>query len=867
MAVTPDPRTFLTREDFGRGLTDLRRRVGLSVRDAAKALDIPTSTVGGYFSGSHLPYAHAGELIARILQVCGVSDPVELEQWREAFLRVSDATGQLPLADDDDTVAEVRASPAGSTAGGDRGNGGTLANGIGGHSGDYRPPGPLVSIRPPVERLAREPVLRGRAQLLKELIRAAARSGPASQHAPAAERGCVHVLHGLGGSGKSTLALAVAQCAQSRGIQAWWVSADEAAGVDQGMRSLAIELGVSPQRLVHGSAIDLCWHVLSRYRRPWLLILDNVDDPRTDLSCGNSPVCDGTGWLRPITGERGLVIVTSRDGDSGTWGPPGTWITTRRVGLLTPADSSLVLRELAGEDAGPEASALALAQRLGGLPLALRHAGLYIAEARRMPHSLTAGDECGTFDAYLTAMDHAAGTMPGTRTAPNTLTGQRVRGLIGQTWELSLDLLDRRGMPECRPLLRLLACLQHAPIAYGLLRPDILARSPFFQGVDQRRLWELVQALIGLGLADLQGDPAARDPAMADSLVLHPLVRFVSRRSPEVQRDISGYAALLTSLLASAADGLDPRDPVSWPRWRAVADHCLAALDLLSDAPGGDSSEVPGDILEPPLLSARYLRAAGRLADASRLVMNALDRGRQLLPDTHQALLALRHDLARVWYGLGKWARAERMLTEVTAARKCVLGAEHPDTLTSMHYLGRVLRDRGRIAEAEAMLTDTLRVRRKVLGDLAPDTLTTLNNLAELRSAQGRHAEAERMLRHVLAARRELLGDRYPATLVTRYYLASVHRDDGQPPDEVGLRVLVEDCHQTLGPMHPRSLAAQRLLALTLGDLGRQPEAWSLLSDVFARQTELLGPRHPATLVTRKALDEAAAAADNLPDS
>lgn len=869
MAVTPDPQTFLTRGDFARGLAELRRRVGLSVRDVAKALDIPTSTVGGYFSGSHLPYAHAADLITRILQMCGVSSPAELEQWREAFLRVSDRvsdTAGRPSrpGDDDGTAADVGRSPADSAVSCTYAHSSSRVDG----GGKGWPSGSLVSIRPPVERLIREPVLRGRALLLQELTHAAAQHGAAAQRVRTTERHRVHVLHGLGGCGKSTLALAVARYAQSQGIQAWWVSADEAAGVDGGMRSLAIELGVSPLRLAHGSAVDLCWRALSLYRRPWLLIMDNIDDPQGDLGCGSSPVCDGTGWLRPITGEHGFAIVTSRDGRAGTWGPPGTWITAHRVDLLTPADGALVLGELAGEEAGAAASAVALAQRLGGLPLALRHAGLYIAEARRMPHGLAAADDdCDTFDAYLAAMDHDAGNLPGTWTASGTLTVQQVRGLIGQTWELSLDLLDRRGMPECRPLLRLLACLQHAPVAYGLLRADILARSPFFQGLDQRRLWDLVQALAGLGLADLQHDPAPPDSITADSLVLHPLVLLAGRRSPEVQRDVSGYAALLTSLLVSAADDLDPRDPVSWPRWRAAADHCLAALDLVRDAAGEVSLEVPGGILDPPMLSAQYLRAAGRLADASRLIAIALDRGRQLLPDTHHALLALRHDLARVRYGLGQWARAERMLRDVTEARRRVLGPEHPDTLTSMHYLGRVLCDRGRISEAEALLTDTLRARRKVLGDLAPDTLTTLNNLAELRTAQGRRAEAERMLRYVLATRRELLGDRYPATLVTRYYLASVRRDTGQPPDEPGLQALVEDFHQILGSDHPRSLAAERLLALTLGDLGRRPEAERLLRDVLDRQAELLGPRHPATLTTRRARDEAAAAAGDLPDS
>ena len=41
--------------------------------------------------------------------------------------------------------------------------------------------------------------------------------------------------------------------------------------------------------------------------------------------------------------------------------------------------------------------------------------------------------------------------MPGGELSP-----EQARGLIGRTWDLTLDLLDARSLPEARPMLRLL---------------------------------------------------------------------------------------------------------------------------------------------------------------------------------------------------------------------------------------------------------------------------------------------------------------------------------------------------------------------------------------------------------------------------
>jgi WD40 repeat protein/transcriptional regulator with XRE-family HTH domain len=93
MADDPSaPEQIESQADFGRGLTALRERGGLRIREVARASGIPVSTVGDYFSGRHLP-ADRQQLI-RILKVCGETDPSRAAQWEAALQRVRRAPGR-----------------------------------------------------------------------------------------------------------------------------------------------------------------------------------------------------------------------------------------------------------------------------------------------------------------------------------------------------------------------------------------------------------------------------------------------------------------------------------------------------------------------------------------------------------------------------------------------------------------------------------------------------------------------------------------------------------------------------------------------------------------------------------------------------
>jgi len=89
----PDPDRIATQQDFGRELTAVRMRAGLTVRQVARSAGLPISTAGDYFSARHLPRA---EQLSGILRACGETDPDVLARWASALQRARRPPGRRP---------------------------------------------------------------------------------------------------------------------------------------------------------------------------------------------------------------------------------------------------------------------------------------------------------------------------------------------------------------------------------------------------------------------------------------------------------------------------------------------------------------------------------------------------------------------------------------------------------------------------------------------------------------------------------------------------------------------------------------------------------------------------------------------------
>lgn len=98
-AHRPDPDLIADRAGFARALSRLREQAGLTVREVAREVGIRDSTAGGYFSGRHLPGPRSQHVLAGIVRVCGAADPVEVERWVRALVRVRHAPGPRPAGE------------------------------------------------------------------------------------------------------------------------------------------------------------------------------------------------------------------------------------------------------------------------------------------------------------------------------------------------------------------------------------------------------------------------------------------------------------------------------------------------------------------------------------------------------------------------------------------------------------------------------------------------------------------------------------------------------------------------------------------------------------------------------------------------
>ncbi|WP_148571212.1 helix-turn-helix domain-containing protein [Nocardioides caldifontis] len=71
---------------LARALTELRTGAGLTIREVGRRTGIPSATLGGWFSGRHLPPASQKQQLAAVLDVLGAGDAVE--EWWTAVNRV-----------------------------------------------------------------------------------------------------------------------------------------------------------------------------------------------------------------------------------------------------------------------------------------------------------------------------------------------------------------------------------------------------------------------------------------------------------------------------------------------------------------------------------------------------------------------------------------------------------------------------------------------------------------------------------------------------------------------------------------------------------------------------------------------------------
>ncbi|MBB1242243.1 tetratricopeptide repeat protein [Streptomyces durbertensis] len=674
------------------------------------------------------------------------------------------------------------------------------------HVGGTAGPSSPDSVRLPA--VGRPPaVLRDRAEVMERL-----RAG-----VEATRGGEVYVLYGMGGCGKTAVAYAAFQAATGEyGRVGLWVNASDRANLRAGMLAVAADRGADDGELLAARtglrpAADLVWRYLDRSAEPWLLVLDNADEPEI--------LRDGS-WLR--SSPRGTVVVTTRRAAARWW--PGAEL--QHIGVLPRADAALVLCDLAPHS-GTAEHAAQIADRLGRLPLALTLAGGFLSHQVLDPWTMEAYGHHLDEGERVQLIDRGAEALP----------GADPRHLVGLTWQLTLDTFEARGLPEAAELLRLLARFAPEPLPLTLLdHADISGVLP------RARTETALRALLDQSLTELV-DAGARC-VQSHGVLLD----SVSAATPAERTPVLDTTAV--RLLDAAVPGVPDAGPDD-PRLRLLVPHALALLRRV-----GEPSTLADALAVVTRLSVA-LHRTGDYLSAWETSRTAADVTERRLGAEHRLVLAARSRAGRALFRLGRYAEAESSLRDVRAAQERLFGVDDPDTLDTGYGLQLVLANLGRREESLALLRATVTGRRKALGAAHPLTLRSRASLLEMLPASQTLTEEDGALLLLPAECARLLGPDHTVTLGAAHnhawalYLLGRF---GEADEE--MRLVTEGYVRRFGPDYPLVLAARQLHARTRTALGHVAEGIELMTDVVARRERGLGPEHPFTAASRRLLDE-----------
>ncbi|OIK25462.1 hypothetical protein VT52_021565 [Streptomyces malaysiense] len=718
----------------------------------------------------------------------------------------------------------------------------------------------MASIALPRRRVPADR-LRGRDGLVAELTAAAA--GPGGDR----DRPGVWLLSGMGGSGKTTIALETAHRLADASTRVWWVSGADDGELISALRAVAFAAGARLSDFGRAHPADVLWNRLDALTTPWLLVLDNVDDPAV-LSSG-APTARGTGWLREPAHHWGMVLVTSRESREERW---GTWVRGADVGLLSSEDGARMLLDVAPQ-AGTAQEARTLADHLGGLPLALDLAGSYLARA--LESTWPSPSVPDTFPAYRASLDARLADMasdPDRDLEPH----ERTRRALVSTWELSLDHLHGQGIGLARPLLRLLCAFGPAPLPYlELLDPELLARSALFEDPRLPRLEEALNGLAGMRLVTIERTregEGTRGAGRRRQVTIHPMVRAAGRAHPDFTARATDMLALVADLLLGVTGPLRLADPADWPVWRVIAPHCGAARVLFLSCESRLGEDIDPSLVaaatEPSVGVAQYHNIVGMYGEAIAELDAVCSLRARLLGDTHPATIVARLHLAWALRDNGDLTEADRLYQEVALAASEALPPGHPCLLSVRTGRGRVLRELGRYQEAEEELLTALDMRRRDARAAPLGILRIRHALAMLAHRRGRYEEAVAELTDVRRQIRALVSEGHPDVpaaevhldaLAVEVSLVRALRDAGYAAQAAATAEnVVLEYGRVLAPDHPHLLLARheraRILRDQESDCRLLERARDEFTDIWKTNERRLGADHPDVIATRHEL-------------
>ncbi|KAL8712638.1 MAG: hypothetical protein Q9220_003169 [cf. Caloplaca sp. 1 TL-2023] len=665
------------------------------------------------------------------------------------------------------------------------------------------------------------------------------------------------VIFGLGGSGKTEFCCKFAQENRQSFWGVFYINASSKESAKHTYANVAKSVGKEPNEQAAKS-------FLADLDRPWLLIIDNADDPKLEL-----------GDYFP-EGEGGVVLITTRNPNNRWHGTFGQRYYEFEK-LEEEAASDLVLRS-ACEPSPWKSSALVsaakIAEKLCFLPLALIQAGK--AVMKRL---------C-TLETYLDFYERSWQRIRRARSGSRDGHGkdEMFNMNVYSSYEIlfrGLETTDAIATRDAVELLKMFSFLSNEDIRLDFLMAAV--KHPHLKAEH-----------------DQQGARSeARHNSFLDRLRTQPTMRLLKEwmiwAVGELQTDRS--RAVLPAVLREderhsldedrLADALDQLTQVSlisyhqnhssysmhplihtWVRERPQmstgeqALWCQAAITTLTQSillPPLDTVST-AEILRRHLLP--HIRHVQKCRDNTyqRLQENRTSRRKPLPVPSPCFGKQQIWELAKfswVYFQNGFFDEAEPLQFRVQHYVCQNLGLEHPSGRITTLFLAATYFHQGRTNKAAELQEKVLIACKSSLGPNHPQTLRDMDTLGASRCFQGRFREARQLHDTAIKGMNTVLGPMHDDTILAVDNLGRVMWRYFQYDEARVLHAKAVDGFtksKTIGPTHEKTLVAKECLAIahldSVGNLvhltdERPHPAHELMLEVLEERKRKLGKEQP----------------------
>jgi tetratricopeptide (TPR) repeat protein len=651
-------------------------------------------------------------------------------------------------------------------------------------------------------------------------------------------------ISGLGGIGKTQIATEYAYRYAQEYQMVLWARAESIDTLNASYVQIAAILNLPEKDAQEQQVVIGAVKTWLQCHHTWLLILDNADE-LTLLS----------NFLPPALG--GHLLITTRASATGRFArrievhtfteEQGALFLLRRASRLAPDDP---LTQASEQN---QTIARAIANELGGLPLALDQAGSYLEQTN---YSLS--DYQQIYQQHRKEMLNERGHS----------VNEDHPDPIATTWSLSFARVEQKSSVGAE-VLRLCAFLSADAIPLALMtageNPVVQDTFALGRAIDYLRSYSLVSH-----------DPATR------TLSIHRLVQAVLRDGmpTEIVRQWKRRAVLVVEAACP-----DVQEVKQWDICEQWLPHALVCATWIDQEQMTNPEAVR-------LLNAagHYLKERARYHEAEPLYLRALAICEEQLgndnPDTARSL----NNLALLYHDQGKYAQAEALYQRALAIHERTpetealniatvmnnlalvyddqaryrdseplceqalniqlqfLGTKHVRVAMSINNLAGTYRRLGKYEQAEALLLQALSIHEELTRPYPLSLATTLDNLAGIYRRQGNHIQAEALFVRALTIRKEVLGIWHPdvATCLSNLGVFNDARDQheqARPLHEQALAIY----KQTLAPNHPYVAICLSNLAIHYYELETYVEAEQAIRLALEVDEQVLGTEHPGT--------------------